>query len=165
MALNSFSGQADEHVIIFLLQDAKILKGKESIVYMNLLTISLVLFVVMILLAVVLLIKEKPWVKREKYPDGYWLGVGLGIGIGICMPIGLLIGMAMDNIPLGVAIGPALGAGAGSGMGSILEKKHRDPDQPYNEQDESLGKWLKKAAILILLLGVIIFCVLFMTRS
>ena len=97
-------------------------------------TISWILFVVMFLLALILLVKEKPWVKREKYPEGYWMGVGLGTGIGICMPLGLLLGYLMENIPIGVALGPVLGAGLGSILGSRWEKQHGDPSRMKSSQ-------------------------------
>ncbi len=128
---------------------------------MNLVTMSLILFAIMILLAVILLVKEKPWVKRE---DGHWLGVGLGMGMGMGMPIGLLIGISMDNVPVGVSMGPALGAGMGIGIGTMLEKKYRDTDEPLSEEDQQIGKWFKKAAVLILLLGIIILGVVLMAK-
>jgi amino acid transporter len=131
---------------------------------MNFMILSIIVFAVIMLLALILLFKEKPWVKREKYPEGYWLGVGLGMGIGICMPVGLLLGIAMENIPVGIALGPALGAGTGSVIGRLLEKRHREPGQPVNEEEELLGNWLKKASLLIALLGLMILAILLFTR-
>jgi hypothetical protein len=69
----------------------------------------------------------------------------------------------MENIPIGVALGPVLGAGLGSILGSRWEKQHGDPQQ--DEEQPTLGKWLKKGAILILLLGIIIIILLFATKK
>jgi hypothetical protein len=91
--------------------------------------------------------------KYPGYPKGHWMNQGIGIGIAI----GAGIGVAMGNIAIGVAIGVAIGAAIGSG----LEKQHKDEVRPITDEEEKIRKQSLLFAISTLLLGLIVFVVIY----
>lgn len=61
------------------------------------------------------------WMKKERFPEGHFMGQG--IAIGIC--IGVAVGAAMGNVALGPAIGVAIGVAIGAGMEEKAKKEGR----------------------------------------
>lgn len=55
--------------------------------------------------------------KKQKYPEGHFIGIGIVIGAGI----GVVLGVIFENIGIGIA----LGTGLGVTVGALLEEKNR----------------------------------------
>ena len=91
--------------------------------------------------------------KYPGYPENYWKGQGLGTGIAI----GAGLGAALGNIAIGVAIGVAIGAA----IGSNLEKQHKDEIRPITDEEKELQKQATIFSIGILLVGVVVFAIIF----
>jgi len=125
---------------------------------MNTWTFIMVLIAVMIfILGIFALIQSKKQVEIQKkypgYPKGHWMNQGIGIG----MAIGAGIGVAMGNIAIGVAIGVAIGAA----IGSRLENQHKDEVRPITDEEVKIRKQSLLFAASTLLLGLIVFVVIY----
>jgi len=93
--------------------------------------------------------------KYPGYPENYWMGQGMGIG----MALGAGVGVALGNIAIGVGIGVAIGVA----IGSSLEKQHKDEVRPMTEEEKALQRQTTIFTIGILLVGVVIFAIIFFT--
>ena len=91
--------------------------------------------------------------KYPGYPENYWTGQGLGMGIAI----GAGLGAALGNVAIGVGIGVAIGAA----IGSSLEKQHKDEIRPITDEEKELQKQATIFSVGILLIGIVIFAILF----
>jgi len=91
--------------------------------------------------------------KYPGYPENYWKGQGLGMGIAI----GAGLGAALGNIAIGVAIGVAIGAA----IGSNLENQHKDEIRPMTDEEKELQKQATLFSVGILLVGFVVFAILF----
>jgi len=91
--------------------------------------------------------------KYPGYPENYWTGQGMGIGIAI----GAGLGAALGNIAIGVAIGVAIGAA----IGASLEKQHKDEIRPMTDEEKELQKQATLFSVGILLIGVVVFAIIF----
>ena len=91
--------------------------------------------------------------KYPGYPENYWKGQGIGMGIAI----GAGIGVALGNIAIGVGIGVAIGAA----IGTNLEKQHKDEIRPMTEEEKELQKQVTLFSVGILLVGSVVFAILF----
>ena len=91
--------------------------------------------------------------KHPGYPENYWKGQGLGMGIAI----GAGVGVALGNIAIGVALGVAIGAA----IGSNLEKQHKDEIRPITDEEKELQKQVNIFTVGILLVGVVVFVIVF----
>ena len=91
--------------------------------------------------------------KHPGYPENYWLGQGMGIGIAL----GAGVGAALGNIAIGVAIGVSIGVA----IGSSLEKQHKDEVRPMTDEEKELQKQTTIFTLGTLLVGVIVFVVIF----
>jgi len=91
--------------------------------------------------------------KYPGYPKGYWTNQGMGSGIAI----GAGLGAALGNIAIGVAIGVAIGAA----IGSNLEKQHKDEIRPITDEEKELQKQATLFSVGILLVGVVVFAIIF----
>lgn len=91
--------------------------------------------------------------KHPGYPKGYWLNQGFAIGIAI----GAGIGVPLGNIALGIGVGIAIGAA----IGSQLEKQHEDEIRPMTDEERKLKKQTALIAGGTLLLGLIVFVIVY----
>ena len=95
--------------------------------------------------------------KYPGYPKGHWMNQGLGSGIAI----GAGLGVAMENIAIGVALGVAIGAA----IGSRLEKQHEDEIRPITDEEEKIRKQSLLFAISTLLVGLLVFVVVYFVAN
>jgi len=113
--------------------------------------------VMILVLGVFAFIQNKKQIEIRKeypgYPKGYWMNQGIGMGIAI----GAGIGVALGNIAIGVGIGVAIGAA----IGSRLEKQHKDEIRPITDEEEKLRKQSILFGIGTLILGIIVFAVIY----
>lgn len=91
--------------------------------------------------------------KYPGYPKDYWMGQGISIGIAI----GAGVGVTLGNIAIGVGIGVAIGVA----IGSNLEKQHKDEIRPMTNEEKELQRQTTIFTAGILLVGVIVFAILF----
>jgi len=94
---------------------------------------------------------------REKYPGypkDYWLSQGIGMGIAL----GAGVGVALGNIAIGVAIGLALGAA----IGASLEKQHKAEIRQITDEEKELKQQTTLIFIGALLIGLILFVVVYL---
>ena len=91
--------------------------------------------------------------RHPGFPKDYWLGQGMGIGIAI----GAGVGTALGNIAIGVGIGVAIGAA----IGSSLEKQHKDEIRLMTDEEKALRRQTTIFILGILLVGVVVFAILF----
>ena len=91
--------------------------------------------------------------KYPGHPKGYWSGQGLGTGIAI----GAGLGAALGNVAIGVGIGVAIGAA----IGSNLEKQHKDEIRPITDEEKELQKQSTLFGVGILLVGIVVFAIIF----
>lgn len=126
--------------------------------YMNISIPIMGLIAVMILVLGVFAVRQKKkqmeiQKKYPGYPKDYWKGQGLGTGIAI----GAGLGAALGNIAIGVGIGVAIGAA----IGSNLEKQHKDEIRPITDEEKELQKQSTLFAVGILLVGVVVFVLVY----
>ena len=126
---------------------------------MNNWTLIMGLIAVMILvLGVFAFIQNKRLAEIRKkypgYPKGHWMSQGIGIGIAI----GAGLGVALGNIAIGIPIGVAIGAAIGQG----LEKQHKDEIRPITDEEEKLRKQSILFGIITMILGIIVFVVMYL---
>ncbi len=100
--------------------------------------------------------------KVEKYPEGHFVGMWMGICIAIFSGFGIPLSIATEN-PGFMGIGPALGVAIGAAIGQSIENKYKQEGRirPLTESEQKRKKNLVIASILILLLGVLIFILLY----
>lgn len=132
---------------------------------MNITTLSIVIFVAVVVIGLLAILKAKQGEQDEtRAVEGQAMGKGIGIGIGIGMPIGLAIGIAMDNIPIGIAIGPALGVGLGTALGARFQAKAREEAGGPPQNSEALSKKSTVLGLIILVLGVFLLGLFMLLR-
>lgn len=100
--------------------------------------------------------------KVEKYPEGHFVGMWMGICIAIFSGFGIPLSIVTEN-PGFMGIGPALGVAIGAAIGQSIENKYKQEGRirPLTESEQKRKKNLVIAGILILLLGVLIFILLY----
>ncbi len=104
--------------------------------------------------------------KKEKYPEGHFLGMWMGIGIAIFAGIGIPLSVATDNPGL-IGIGPALGVAFGLAIGQAMEDKHRKEGRirPLTKEEKKRKERLVLAGIAALSVGVVAFLILFLSNA
>ena len=100
--------------------------------------------------------------KVEKYPEGHFVGMWIGICIAIFSGFGIPLSIATEN-PGFMGIGPAIGVAIGAAIGQSIENKYKQEGRirPLTEAEQKRKKNVVLAGVLILLLGVIIFILLY----
>ena len=100
--------------------------------------------------------------KVEKYPEGHFVGMWMGICIAIFSGFGIPLSIVTEN-PGFMGIGPALGVAIGAAIGQSIENKYKQEGRirPLTEAEQKTKKNIVIASILILLLGVLIFILLY----
>ena len=100
--------------------------------------------------------------KVEKYPEGHFVGMWIGICIAIFSGFGIPLSIVTEN-PGFMGIGPALGVAIGAAIGQSIENKYKQEGRirPLTEAEQKRKKNVVIAGILILLLGVLIFILLY----
>ncbi len=91
--------------------------------------------------------------KYPGYPKDYWMSQGIAIGIAI----GAGIGVALGNVAIGVGIGVAIGVA----IGTSLEGQHKDEIRPITDEEKELQKQATLFSVGILLIGVVVFAIIF----
>ena len=102
---------------------------------------------------------------NKKYPEGHFLGMWMGIGIAIFSGFGIPLCIATDNYGL-IGIGPAIGVAFGLSIGQAIENKYKKENKirPLTEEEKKRKKMAVFAGIAILMLGVIVFLLLYLSN-
>jgi len=101
----------------------------------------------------------------KKYPEGHFIGKWMGICIAIFAGFGLLLAITLNIIWI-ISIGPAMGSACGLAIGVGIESKHKKEGKirPLTEDEKKRRQILVLAGIVALLLGAVIFLLLFLRR-
>ena len=91
--------------------------------------------------------------KHPGHPEGYWRSQGMGMGIAI----GAGLGAALGNVAIGVGIGVAIGAA----VGASLEQQHKDEIRPITDEEKELQRQAILFAVGILLVGIVVFVIVY----
>ena len=100
--------------------------------------------------------------KKEKYPEGHFIGMWIGIGAAIFSGIGLPLSIILKNSGF-IGIGPAIGVAVGIAIGSSIEEKYKKEGKirPLTEKEKKRKQALVKIVLIILiilfLLGIGVF--------
>lgn len=102
----------------------------------------------------------------RKYPEGHFVGMWIGIGIAVFAGIGVTVGIATNHAGM-MSIFPALGVAIGVAVGSGLEAKYKKAGliRPLTEKEEKNKKRAVWFGIGFLVLGILIFLLLLMSRT
>lgn len=89
----------------------------------------------------------KEEIRENKYPNGFYLG----IGIAACITLGILMGLFLGSVSAGAAVGIGIGVIAGQ----LLEKRLNGEAGPFTEeenQERAKRKAVGVVAVFILIL-------------
>ncbi|KYK22308.1 hypothetical protein AYK25_02595 [Thermoplasmatales archaeon SM1-50] len=104
--------------------------------------------------------------KDTTYPEGHFLGMWMGVGIAIFSVIGVPLSIVTDNLGF-IGIGPALGVAFGLAIGQSIENKYKQQGKirPLTEFEIKRKRIAVTIGIIILMLGVVIFGLLYFLRD
>lgn len=103
--------------------------------------------------------------RENTYPEGHFLGMWMGIGIVIFSLIGIPLSIITDNVGF-IGIGPALGVAFGLAIGQSIENKYKQEGKirPLTESEIKRKRMSVTIGIIILILGIVIFALLYFLR-
>jgi hypothetical protein len=96
--------------------------------------------------------------EQEQYPEGHFLGMWMGIGIALFSGLGIPISIITNNYGF-IGMGPAIGVAVGLAIGQGIENKYKQEGRirPLTEAERKRKKLAVYAAIMLLILGVLVF--------